>query len=413
MSNKNNRQTILVVDDAPENIDILSSLLSPLYKIKVATNGKKALKIASSENPPDLVLLDIMMPGMNGYEVCMHLKKEEPIKNIPVIFLTAKTEVAMEAKGFELGASDYITKPISPPLVLARVKTQLALYDQNRILEDKVLQRTKELNELNEQLEKKVSERTQHLQQAQTRLIQSEKMAALGKLVAGVTHEVNTPLGALASSIDTIDKALFSIEQFLKKSSSGQNTIENNKVFQSFSIVSQCHQNCTTAINRIESLITSLKKFARIDQSKIQMFDLHEGLDDTLKLLNKDINGRIQVVKDYTKLPLVSCNPCEINQVYLHLIQNAVEAILGDGKICITTKTVNNYAQISIADTGPGIQKDKLDSLFDLCFTSHNSRVKVGMGLATCFNIMQGHKGDIRVKSEIGKGSVFSICLPL
>ncbi|MBF0319016.1 MAG: two-component system response regulator [Nitrospirae bacterium] len=141
------KQTVLVVDDTPENIEIINGLLSPFYQIKVALNGEKALKIAISQNPPDLILLDIMMPGMDGYEVCRRLKADLTTKGIPVIFLTAKTEVEDEAKGFEVGAVDYIMKPISPPIVLARVRTQLALYDQNRELEEKVRQRTTEIHE--------------------------------------------------------------------------------------------------------------------------------------------------------------------------------------------------------------------------------------------------------------------------
>jgi putative two-component system response regulator len=126
-SDQMGKQTVLVVDDAPESIALLSSLLKDLYRVKVATNGEKALDIAFSSDPPDLILLDIMMPGMDGYEVCSHLKKESHTADIPVIFLTAKSEIEDEEKGFELGAVDYITKPISPPILIARVRTHLRL----------------------------------------------------------------------------------------------------------------------------------------------------------------------------------------------------------------------------------------------------------------------------------------------
>lgn len=138
------KQTILVVDDVPENIDILKGILQSQYKVKVALNGKKALAITES-SPPDLILLDIMMPDMDGYEVCRRIKKNSSTKDIPVIFVTAKSAETDEAEGFELGAVDYVKKPVSPLLVRARVKTQLALYDQNRMLEKKVKQRTSEL----------------------------------------------------------------------------------------------------------------------------------------------------------------------------------------------------------------------------------------------------------------------------
>jgi putative two-component system response regulator len=139
------KQTILVVDDTPDNIDLLTEVLDPYYRTKIAINGDKALKIAFSDTPPDLILLDIMMPGINGYDVCKSLKANPDTRGIPVIFVTAMSEVEDEKRGLELGAVDYITKPISPAIVLARVKTHLALYDQTRELERMVDLRTAEL----------------------------------------------------------------------------------------------------------------------------------------------------------------------------------------------------------------------------------------------------------------------------
>ena len=119
------KATVLVVDDTPDNLSLMSGLLKELYKVKVANSGEKGLKIAQSDPPPDLILLDIMMPGMDGYEVCQHLQSDPKTRDIPVIFLTAKSEVEDEKRGLEMGAVDYITKPISPPIVMARVATQL------------------------------------------------------------------------------------------------------------------------------------------------------------------------------------------------------------------------------------------------------------------------------------------------
>lgn len=146
------KPTILVVDDTPDNLTLMQALLKDLYKVKGANNGERALKIASAENPPDLILLDIMMPGIDGYEVCRQLKANPATRDIPVIFLTAKTEVEDEKLGFELGAVDYITKPVSPPIVMARVHTQLTLKasadflrDKNEFLEAEVTRRTREV----------------------------------------------------------------------------------------------------------------------------------------------------------------------------------------------------------------------------------------------------------------------------
>ncbi|MCJ8318850.1 MAG: two-component system response regulator [Colwellia sp.] len=142
-----NKATILIIDDAPENIDILTGILKSYYKVKAALNGKAAIAIANAENKPDLILLDVLMPGIDGYEVCKQLKSNVETAHIPVVFVTAKSEIKDEEKGFSLGAVDYITKPVSPPLVLARVKTHIALYDQARHLEKLVQKRTAELND--------------------------------------------------------------------------------------------------------------------------------------------------------------------------------------------------------------------------------------------------------------------------
>ena len=152
MSNLLPKQSILVVDDIPDNIDLLTEVLAADYHIRVATSGEKALKIVYSDNPPDLILLDIMMPGLSGLEICRRLKSNPDRRRIPIIFVTAMTSVEDEERGLELGAVDYITKPISPPIVRARVRTHLALYDQSRELERMVRQRTHELISTRQQI---------------------------------------------------------------------------------------------------------------------------------------------------------------------------------------------------------------------------------------------------------------------
>lgn len=146
------KATVLVVDDTPDNLSLMSGLLKDLYKVKVANNGEKAIKISESDNPPDLILLDIMMPGLSGYDVCQYLKANRATRDIPIIFLTAMTATEDEKRGLEMGAVDYITKPVSPPIVMARVATQLKikaaadfLKDKNQYLEKEVEKRTREL----------------------------------------------------------------------------------------------------------------------------------------------------------------------------------------------------------------------------------------------------------------------------
>lgn len=146
------KQSVLIVDDIPENIDVLNEILRHDYRIQIAINGEIALKIANSNNHPDLILLDIIMPGMDGYEVCRRLKESDATHKIPVIFVTSKMDIEDESRGFTVGAVDYITKPVSASIVRARVSTHLALYDQNRVLEEKVRKRTEQLKQAFEEI---------------------------------------------------------------------------------------------------------------------------------------------------------------------------------------------------------------------------------------------------------------------
>ena len=147
------KKSVLIVDDTHENLHVMKEILSPLYRVQVATNGRLALKIAMSPAAPDLILLDVMMPEMDGYEVCQHLKQDDRTRDIPILFVTAKAEVEDETKGFALGAADYLVKPVSPPVVLSRVKTNLAMNDQRKLLADQVALRTAKLQIRNIELE--------------------------------------------------------------------------------------------------------------------------------------------------------------------------------------------------------------------------------------------------------------------
>ncbi|MDQ6992597.1 MAG: two-component system response regulator [Mariprofundus sp.] len=184
------KKTILVVDDTPENIDVLRGILEDDYRVKVALDGTRALKIANAAKQPDLILLDIMMPGLSGYDVCKQLKDNPLTRQIPVIFVTAMGEVEDESKGFTLGAVDYMTKPVNPAIVHARVQTHLMLYDQKLQLEDTVAQRTRELNETRMEIIRRLGRAAEYKDnETGMHVIRMSLYTKILAIAAGLDHE--------------------------------------------------------------------------------------------------------------------------------------------------------------------------------------------------------------------------------
>jgi len=292
-------------------------------------------------------------------------------------------------------------------------RIRLQIYSKELEEKTRKLEAAKaQLEEYGQTLEQKVEERTREVQEKQAQLVQSSKMASLGSLVAGVAHEINTPVGAINSMHSTLMKAVenlkVELEQRLKETHE-----EYRKIDESLKIVEDANRVIQSGTDRVVDIVRRLRSFARLDEAELKDADIHEGLEDTLTIVHHELKHNITVIRNYGEVPKISCFPGRLNQVFLNLLINAKQAIKGKGEITISTYTRDNKAYIEIKDSGEGIPEENLSKIFDPGFTTRGVGVGTGLGLSICYQIIQDHKGEILVDSEVGKGATFTVVLPM
>jgi two-component system NtrC family sensor kinase len=244
-------------------------------------------------------------------------------------------------------------------------------------------------------------------------LIMKEKMASLGNLVAGIAHEINNPIGAINSAADVITRCNNKINDALRENESTEKMNQNQKLLQILNLVAQNSMVIQESGQRVSKIVKSLKNFARLDNAEFQQANIHEGIDNTLTLLHHELKEKITIIKDYGKIPLIYCYPIQLNQVFMNILLNAVQAIEAKGIIKIKTFVGDGKVYIKISDTGKGIPPEYLNKIFDPGFTKKGVGVGTALGLSTSYNIIQMHKGEIKVESEVGEGTTLTIILPL
>lgn len=422
---------ILVVDDTPANLEvIIETLSSANYDISAVTSGKRALKQLQRETP-SLILLDIQMPEMDGFETCEKIKANPITADIPIIFITALSDAESIVKGFSLGAVDYITKPFKEKELLARVQTHLKLYVLTEKLEQQVDNRTAELQIALEQV-----------RQSKLQLVQHEKMSALGNLVAGVAHEVNNPLGFLNGSISNAQEYVQDFFDYLHlyqqnhppMSPELQEKAEEIDLDYLLADFPKLLDSMQTASDRIHKISTSLRTFSRADTQHKTQANLHDGLDSTLLLLKYRLKANeyrpaIQIVKEYGNLPLINCFLGQLNQVFMNILANAIDMFdeivyqvdfeyLKTNPQIITIQTEHNhekkYVDIRIKDNGKGMPPEVREKAFEYLFTTKAVGKGTGLGLALAHQIMsEKHGGSLSIQSELGTGTEFIMCLPV
>ncbi|RCJ29464.1 hybrid sensor histidine kinase/response regulator [Nostoc minutum NIES-26] len=423
--------SILLVDDNPTNLSVLRQALKELgLNVRIATNGEEALEQVQRKLP-DLILLDVQMPGIDGFETCRQLKSNLLTQDIPVIFMTAHSNTESKVKGLSVGAVDYVTKPFEQEEVLARVKVHLQL----RYL-------TCALQQTNETLEERVKQRTDALQKAQVQLVQQEKMSALGQLVAGVAHEINNPIGYIAGNLHQAELAVNDVLGHLRLyqaifPDAGHAIEENAKNIDLEYLLSDLPNMISSmkvGCDRIKNISTSLRTFSRADKDSKVLCNIHDGIDSTLLILKHRLKANeqhpdIEVITEYTELPLVECFPSQLNQVFMNILANAIDALeesnagrsfediqAHPNQIRIQTQLSPDcqWVVIRIADNGIGISEEVKQHIFDQLFTTKAVGKGTGLGLAIAQQIVvEKHGGAIEVNSLPGPGTEFIINLSL
>ncbi len=389
------RGRVLIVDDNELNLRVLSDMLERSgYEIMPALRPDIALD-AVQHAIPDVILLDVMMPEMDGYELCRRIHSNPGMQRIPVLFISAATDGESILKGFEAGAVDYIAKPFQFQEVLARVRTHMELH------------------------------------QTRQRLAHSEKMAAIGQLAAGTAHEINNLLAYVLSNLNTLNAygmqlrdAVARLEDLVKGIETGPLKAHINGdlaeirkhhdldyIFADFpSLV----DNMRDGLKRVAGIVRGLRDFAHPSNTKKAEVDIVAEVSRALELAQVELKYVGSVRRDLQPVPLVSAVASQLGQVFVSILVNAAQILEGrsDGVITVSTSSDSGFVRVRICDNGNGIDPAIKAHIFDPFFTTKDVGKGTGMGLSIAHSIIVDHAGTIEVESEKGTGTCFLISLP-
>jgi len=391
-----------VSNNIRESIDISQILHSALKELTIMIGGYKAFYAKFDKNK--FIIQEVYGEKKSKFpnKISLDTKTMETIEKRNISYCNSLTEYN-EAKPFKqpilriVVPVHHMQNLMGVIVLLSRQKRELTeeieIIDAISTQLSNAITRA-ELYQKNILTVKELKNTLKELKETQIQLINSEKMASLGQLVAGVAHEINTPVASIKSNNAIVSKLLESVkDNELKDMMKEINEIDKE------------------AVSRISNIVTSLKKFVRLDEAELQEADINKELDLTLELIRHETKNRIEIIKNYGKLPTVKCFPNMLNQVFTNILINACQAIENKGTITITTEYDDKNLTVKIKDNGKGIPKNQLDKIFTAGFTTKGIGIGTGLGLAICSKIIEKHKGKITVNSEVGIGSEFVITI--
>ncbi|MBP0000428.1 MAG: response regulator [Cyanobacteria bacterium SID2] len=412
---------ILIVDDEITTQLVLQDLLeSEGHEVFVADDGWQGWQLAL-ERDPNLIVCDWMMPNIDGLELCRRIKAKPELEAAFFILLTARENLDDRVRGLDAGADDFISKPIETEELLARVRAGLRL------------------NHLNEQL----SQSLQQLQAAQAQLVHGEKMSSLGRLVAGIAHEINNPINFIYGNLTYVSEYTQTVYQLIEEAIeepdfSHDRLLEKIEELDIPFIVKDMKKIVSSmkeGAERIREIVISLREFSSTERAGVHSIDVRRSIDLALSILahrltDRSNNPTIEVVKDYGEIPSIEGYAGSLNQVFLSLIENAIDALVEASTAkqdsqkrdsqwkpqlrIQTTTTPDNKVEVTISDNGNGIQDAISDKIFDPFFTTKPVGQGKGLGLAICYQIVvRQHGGELNYRSTPDSGTQFVVCLPL
>ena len=404
---------ILIVDD--DEVDRMS-VRRALGKsgiesqIEEATTCGEALA-SLREGHFDCALFDYLLPDGDGLSLLRDIREADI--TTPVVMLTGQRDERLIVELLRAGAADYLSKDeLNAKNLGHATQTAIRLHHAER----ERLRAHAELEQTHREL------KASHQQ-----LLQSEKLASIGQLAAGVAHEINNPVGYVYSNLCTLQKYIDNLCQILEGYEQLETLVDADqpalKKVQALKeeldveylkedvrdLVSESRE----GISRVKSIVRDLKDFSHVDEAEWQWTNLHHGLDSTLNIVNNEIKYKAEVVKEYGELPEVECLASQINQVFMNLLVNAAHAIEEHGLITIRSGQDDDAIWISITDTGKGIEPDNMKKIFDPFFTTKAVGTGTGLGLSLSYGIVRKHGGEIEIDSEVGKGTTFTVHLPV
>jgi signal transduction histidine kinase len=409
------RERILIVDDSVTVRRLFAQCLSPQYTCEEAESVNEALAwLAKTEF--SLVISDIILPGLSGIELLRKIIETYPYT--VVIMASGVNQPQRTLDAMRLGAFDYLIKPCDLNVLELTVERAL----EHRTLMLNARQYKTDLEARNNELALGKAE----LERLQAQIVQSEKMASLGQLAAGIAHELNNPVGFIYGNMDLLNESIKGLTRLLNYydqaalpedvAAGSARLKEQIDYAATLDDLSSIIGDCRDGARRIRDIVQNLRTFSRLDHAEFAKSDIHEGIDSTVRLLSGYYSSdTITLIRDYGELPQIDSFTGQLNQVWMNLLANAAQAVSGKGggAVRIRTRVEEENVVVAIQDTGDGISAEHLNRIFDPFYTTKPVGEGTGLGLSISFGIVERHGGSIKVDTRINEGTTFTVRLPI